>query len=76
MRAFRVAGYLPEVLINFIALVGWNPGTEQERFTKEELVAAFSLDRLSKTNAKFDRAKLLAFNTDACAAATARRCGR
>ena len=61
---FRVAGFLPEALVNFIALLGWNPGDERESFTLEELTAAFSMDRIGKTNAKFDREKLRAFNTD------------
>jgi glutamyl-tRNA synthetase len=86
LHAFRVAGYLPEALIGFIALLGWNPGrgaqpqpgaaegaAEQEEMTVEELKAAFALERLGKTNAKFDRAKLLAFNTDFAARATPER---
>jgi glutamyl-tRNA synthetase len=67
---FRKSGYLPEVLVNFIALLGWNPGTEQEKFTLEELCRAFSLERIGKTNARFDRDKLLAFNTAALDAAS------
>lgn len=66
--AFRAAGYLPEALVNFIALLGWNPGDDREKFTLEELVEAFGLDRVGKSNAKFDRQKLLAFNTEAIAA--------
>ncbi|MEW6250735.1 MAG: glutamate--tRNA ligase [Planctomycetota bacterium] len=66
---FRRSGYLPEVLANFIALLGWNPGTGQEKFTLAELCAQFSLDRVGKTNARFDREKLLAFNTAALEAA-------
>ena len=69
VHAFRAAGYLPEALVNFIALLGWNPGGDREKMSRDELVEAFSLDRLSKTNAKFDRKKLLAFNTDAAAEA-------
>ena len=61
---FRVAGYLPEALVNFIALLGWNPGDERESFSLEELTAAFSMERVGKANAKFDREKLKAFNTD------------
>jgi glutamyl-tRNA synthetase len=67
VHSFRKAGYLPEALISFLALLGWNPGTEQERFTLEELVEAFDVGRIGKSNAKFDRDKLLAFNTDAVA---------
>jgi glutamyl-tRNA synthetase len=70
---FRRSGYLPEVLVNFIALLGWNPGTPQERFTLDELCSAFSLERVGKTNAKFDREKLLAFNTAALEAGAPER---
>jgi len=68
--AFRKAGYLPEAMVNYLALLGWNPGSDIERFTLGELVELFSPDRVGRTNAKFDRDKLLAFNTDAVAAAT------
>ena len=61
---FRVAGYLPEAVVNFIALLGWNPGDEREQFSLAELVKVFSIERIGKTNAKFDRQKLLAFNTE------------
>ncbi|MFN0135854.1 MAG: glutamate--tRNA ligase [Phycisphaerae bacterium] len=70
---FRVSGYLPEVLTNFIALLGWSPGEDREKMTLEEMAAAFSLERIGKTNAKFDRAKLLNFNTTAIAAALTER---
>jgi len=70
---FRVAGYLPEVLVNFIALLGWGPPGDRERLTLEEMILLFSTDRIGKTNARFDRDKLLAFNTDASAAAPADR---
>ncbi len=70
---FRVSGYLPEVLVNFIALLGWNPGTEREKFTRDELSEVFSLERVGKTSARFDRDKLLAFNTDAVDAADEQR---
>lgn len=66
---FRVSGYLPEVIVNFLALLGWSPGDGREKLTLEELCAWFSLERIGKTNARFDRTKLLAFNTDALAAA-------
>jgi len=69
VHAFRRAGYLPETMVSFLALLGWNPGTQQEKFTLAELVELFSLDRIGKSNAKFDRDKLLAFNTAAVAAA-------
>jgi len=61
---FRVAGYLPEAVANFIALLGWNPGDEREKFTLTELIETFSVERIGKTSAKFDRDKLLSFNTD------------
>jgi len=73
VHAFRQAGYLPEALLNFIALLGWAPGGDREKLTLTEMVELFSIDRIGKTNAKFDRAKLLAFNTDAVAAAAPQR---
>ncbi len=51
-------GYLPEALLNFLALLGWNPGTTQEIFTMDELVEQFSLDRVQKSGAVFDTEKL------------------
>ena len=59
---FKEAGYLPEALINFLGLLGWNPGTEQELFTIEELTEAFSLERVTKAGSKFDPEKLKWFN--------------
>jgi glutamyl-tRNA synthetase len=67
VHSFRAAGYLPGAFINFIALLGWSPGGDVEKMSAEELVESFSLARLTKVNAKFDRDKLLAFNTDAAA---------
>lgn len=55
---YQKMGYLPEALFNFLALVGWNPGTEKEIFTKEELIGAFSLERIQKSGAIFDFTKL------------------
>ena len=69
VNSFRLAGYLPQTLVNFISLLGWSPGKDLERFSLQELVELFSVDRIGKANAKFDREKLLAFNTAACAAA-------
>ncbi len=66
---FRVSGYLPEVLVNFIALLGWSPGGDREKMSLDEMCQTFSLDRIGRTNARFDRAKLLNFNTTALAAA-------
>jgi len=60
---FRVNGYLPEAVLNFIALLGWSAGEEREHYDSDELKARFTLDRVGKTNAKFDREKLLSFNT-------------
>lgn len=51
---YRDNGYLPEAVINFLALLGWNPGTEQEIFDLQELVEAFELERVHKAGAKFD----------------------
>jgi glutamyl/glutaminyl-tRNA synthetase len=70
---FRASGYLPEVLVNFIALLGWSPGDDREKFTQAELCDAFSVQRISKANAKFDREKLLSFNTVALAEASPER---
>lgn len=55
-------GYLPEALLNFIATLGWNDGTEQEIFTPEELVQKFSLDHVQKSGARFDEQRLLWMN--------------
>lgn len=62
---FRRSGYLPEVLCNFLALNGWSPGNDIEKFDNQFLAKHLRLDRIQKTAAKFDRAKLLSFNTDA-----------
>ncbi len=70
---FRRSGYLPEVIVNFIALLGWSPGDDREKMTLAEMADAFSIDRIGRTNAKFDRAKLLNFNLDACASASMER---
>ncbi len=59
---FREAGYLPEALINFLAFLGWNPGTTQELFSMDELVKAFSVERIGKAGAKFDIHKAQWFN--------------
>ena len=66
---FRANGYLPEVMLNFLALLGWSPGGDKEHMSVKEMVELFSLDGIGKANAKFNREKLLSFNTDACAAA-------
>lgn len=59
---YRESGYLPEAVVNFLALLGWNSGTDQEIFSLEELVDAFSLDKVSKSGAKFDYEKGKWFN--------------
>ncbi len=55
---YREEGYLPEALINYLALLGWNPGTAQEVFTFDELVSAFTFDRVQHGGARFDWEKL------------------
>src|SRR5687768_16151054 len=59
---FREAGYLPEALLNFLAFLGWNPGTTQELFSMDELINAFSVERIGKAGAKFDIHKAQWFN--------------
>ncbi|HEV8514363.1 MAG TPA: glutamate--tRNA ligase [Cyclobacteriaceae bacterium] len=59
---FRENGYLPEALLNFLAFLGWNPGTEQEIFTMKELIEVFSIERIGKAGAKFDIHKAQWFN--------------
>lgn len=59
---YRESGYFPEAVVNFLALLGWNPGTEQELFTLEELVNAFDISKCSKAGAKFDYQKGIWFN--------------
>ena len=62
IRGYREWGYLPEAVINILALLGWNPGTDQEIFTLEELIEQFSLDRVQKHGARFDPEKARWFN--------------
>ena len=59
---YREEGYFPEAITNFLALLGWNPGTEQEIFTIEELISAFSLERVNKSGARFDPDKTKWYN--------------
>ncbi|MBU1012009.1 MAG: glutamate--tRNA ligase [Bacteroidetes bacterium] len=59
---FREAGYFPEAFLNFLVLLGWNPGINQEIFTKEQLIQLFSLDRIGKSGSKFDLEKAKWFN--------------
>jgi len=62
---FRRAGYLPEVLVNYVALLGWSPGGDVEKFDASYLVEQFDFERMVKSASRFDRDKLLAFNLDA-----------
>ncbi len=59
---FREYGFLPEAVINFLALLGWNPGDEQELFSMEQLIAAFSLPRINKSGSRFSIDKAHWFN--------------
>ncbi len=61
-RGYREDGYFPEAVVNFLALLGWNPGTEQELFTLEELVPLFDISKCSKAGAKFAYDKGIWFN--------------
>jgi glutamyl-tRNA synthetase len=70
---FRKNGYLPEALLNFLALLGWSPGENRELMSMGEMVKLFSVERISNAPAKFDRQKLLAFNTQTAEAATPER---
>lgn len=70
---FREIGFLPEAFINFLALLGWNDGTEKEIFTLEELINAFSVERIHKGGAKFDFDKAKWFNHEWIKRSTAER---
>lgn len=59
---YKETGYLPKAFVNMLALLGWNPGTEQEIFTMDELIKAFSLERVGKAGSKFDPEKTKWFN--------------
>jgi len=59
---YREQGYFPEAVVNFLALLGWNPGTEQEMFTMEELIEQFDINKCSKAGAKFAYEKGIWFN--------------
>lgn len=61
-RGYREDGYLPEAFINMLALLGWNPGTEQEFFSMAELIESFDLERVTKSGARFDPEKAKWFN--------------
>lgn len=59
---YALEGYLPEAMVNFLATLGWNDGTEQEIFSVEELIGKFSLDKIQKSPARFDEKRLLWMN--------------
>jgi len=61
-EGYREAGYYPEAVLNFLALLGWNPGTEQEIFSLAELVKEFDLDRVNHAGGRFDPEKTVWFN--------------
>ena len=63
-RGYREDGYFPDAFVNLLAMLGWNPGTEQELFTLPELAQAFSLDKVSKSGAKFNPDKAKWFNRE------------
>jgi len=62
IKEYQAAGYLPEAIINFLALMGWNPGTNQELFTLTELTQLFSLEQVQKSGAIFNPQKFVWFN--------------
>lgn len=62
MQGFREQGYLPEALLNFLALLGWNPGNQQEIFSKGDLIRSFSVEKIGKSGIKFDIHKAEWFN--------------
>ena len=62
VQEYRKEGILPEAMLNFLASMGWNDGTEQELFTREELIEKFSLDRVQRSGARFDEQRLLWMN--------------
>ena len=70
---FRKNGYIPEVLLNFLSLLGWSPGHDIEQMPIAQMVELFTMEGIGKSNAKFDRNKLVAFNTDFCAKAPLER---
>jgi len=61
-QGYRERGYFPEAFVNMLAMLGWNPGTNQELFKMDELIEAFSLDRVGKSGSKFDPDKAKWFN--------------
>lgn len=61
-RGYKEEGYFPEAMVNFLAFLGWNPGTEQEIFSLEELINVFELERVHKSGARFDPGKIKWYN--------------
>ncbi len=61
---YKEEGYLADTMVNFLALIGWNPGTEQEVFSKEELIAAFDISKIQRAGAAFNEDKLLWMNKE------------
>src|SRR5690606_13166918 len=61
-KGYREEGYLPDAVVNMLALLGWNPGTEQEIFTLDELIQSFNLEKVSKSGARFNPEKTVWFN--------------
>ncbi len=64
VTAYRDEGYIPEAMVNYLAMQGWNPGTEQELFSMDELVKSFTLEGVQKSGAVFDVEKLNWFNRE------------
>lgn len=64
LTEYRALGYLPQAILNMVAMVGWNPGTEQELFSKDELIAAFDLGKVQRSPAVFNQVKLDWFNRE------------
>lgn len=63
VHQYQEQGFLPEAILNFVALVGWNPGGEKEIFSLDELTQLFSLERVVKSNAVYDFNRALWFNS-------------
>ena len=63
-RGYREDGYFPEAFVNMLAMLGWNPGDDREMFNMEELIAAFSLDKVQKAGAKFNPEKAKWYNRE------------
>ena len=61
-KGFKELGFMPEAFLNMLAMLGWNPGTEQEILSLNEMAAAFSMERVHKSGAKFDYEKAKWFN--------------